>query len=114
MESLGHFTFSFTCCLYPRGVAVCLRLLLEPSAPLGYGKPFCMPDANLLLTRGDVNFSDRFQLASFCGTSDHVFNLYLCCWRLVIETLICMTQYCHALISEEWDLLYEVKFTERI
>lgn len=53
-----------------------LRLLLKPSGPLGYEKPFYVPDASLLLTRGDMNFSDRFQPGSFCGTSDHVFNLY--------------------------------------
>lgn len=91
-----------------------LRLLLKPSGPLGYEKPFYMPDASLLLTRGDMNFSDRFQLGSFCGTSDHVFNLYFCRWRLEIETLICMIWYYHTLISEEGDLLCEDKFAERI
>lgn len=54
--------------------------------PLGYENSFYMPDASLLLPRGDVNFSDRFQLGSFCGTSDRVFNLYFCCWRHEIET----------------------------
>lgn len=72
---------------------MCLRLLLEPSGPLGYEKPFYVPDACLLLPRGDVNFSERFQLGSFCGTSGHVFNLYFCCWRREIETLIFMIHY---------------------
>ena len=37
-------------------LAAGLRLLLKPSGPLGYEKPFYMPDASLFLTRGDVNF----------------------------------------------------------
>lgn len=95
MESLDHFMFSFTCCLLLLrcgGVsqAAEFRLLLESSGPLGYEKPFYMPDASLLLTRGDMNFSDGFQLGSFCGTSDHIFNLYFCCWRCKMETFIFM------------------------
>lgn len=86
---------------------MCLRLLLKSPGPLGYKKLFYMPDASLLLTRRDVNFSVRFQLGSFSGTSDQVCNLCFCCWRLEIETLICMMQYNHMLISDEGDLLCE-------
>lgn len=98
MESLDHFMFSFTCCLLllrcgGGSQAAEFRLLLESSGPLGYEKPFYMPDASLLLTRGDVNFSDGFQLGSFCGTSDHVFNLYFCCWGCEMETLIFTIHY---------------------
>lgn len=64
-----------------------LRLLPKPSGPLGYEKPFYVPDAGLFLPRGDMNFSDRFHLGSFYGTSNCVFNLYFCCWRHEIETL---------------------------
>lgn len=73
--------------------------------PLGVWKAIL--HASLLLTRGDVNFSDGFQLGSFCGTSDHVFNLYFCCWGCEMETLIFMIHYYHMLISEEGDLLCE-------
>lgn len=107
MESLDRSRSVLHAVFGSRGVVVCLRLLLKPSGPLGHEKPFYMPHASLLLTRGDVNFSDRFQLGSFSGTSHQAFNLYFCCWRLEIETLTYMIQYNHMLISDEGDLVCE-------